>query len=60
MRTCKTKTCDRVLREGEKKHCAACASDRSHKRKKVSEIVCGVFVLLGVAIGAALKGGDKS
>lgn len=56
----KCEKCGRLLTNNEHTLCPACKSNKSHKRKRVTEIVGGVLVIVGgvvISIIKATRGG---
>ena len=54
----KCSECGRPLNEGENDLCPACESTKSHKKKRLGEIIGGVFTVV-VTIVIAVLTGDK-
>lgn len=58
MRHCKN--CGRPLEDNEEKLCPACKSEKSHKKKRLGEIIGGVLgVVLVIFFGRGFGGGGK-
>lgn len=55
----KCKCCDKEALEG-CEYCASCKEEHNHGWKAVWKCVGGVAVVVGVVLGAILKGGDSS
>lgn len=48
----KCKNCERELQKGEVEYCPACTSSKSHKIKKIIEVVTPIVIAVG---GLAFK-----
>jgi len=53
------KECDRPLEQDEKDLCPSCKSTKSHKKKRWTEIIGGVVVVVAVAAFKLLTGGKN-
>lgn len=51
------KECGRLLNEGEINLCPACKSDRSHRRRRWTEVIGGAIVVVGGIAIKVLTGG---
>jgi hypothetical protein len=46
----KCKNCERELQKGEVEYCPACTSSKSHKIKKIFEVVAPLLTAVGVLV----------